>query len=143
MFKNIGNKIKIFAKVMCFFGIGISVVYGVIILTTLGARSVGVFYSILISLLAAGLLSLAAWVGSFTLYGLGQLIDNSDKLVKNSEKALIILNAKKPNTINNDATVDISNSTWTCSVCGCSVSHTYKTCPFCDYVNKSDHKHAK
>ncbi len=143
MYKNIGKKIKVFAKVICFLVIGLSVVYGIIMLTVFAAKGMGVFSSILISILLIALFSLVAWVGSFSLYGLGQIIDNSDELVANSEKMLIILNSK--HNVQNDSNKQVADGAlnWTCSVCGCSVSHTYKTCPFCDYVSKSEHKHEK
>ncbi len=143
MFKNIGNKIKIFAKVICFLGIGLSVVYGIIMLTVFAAKGMGAFSSILASILLIALFSLLAWVGSFTIYGLGQLVDNSDKLVENSEKLMIILNSKNSHRNDTRDETAAGDSSWTCSVCGCSVSHTYKTCPFCDYVIKSEHKHEK
>lgn len=72
MFDNIGEKIKGFAKVVCWIGIIASVVFGFSIMSN-GHR----LYSLL-GILAAGLGSLLSWVGSFITYGFGQLVANSD-----------------------------------------------------------------
>lgn len=72
MFDNIGKKIKTLAQVVCWIGIIASVIAG------LAALAV----SILSGLLIMGLGSLASWIGSFLTYGFGQLIENSDILVK-------------------------------------------------------------
>ena len=60
------------AQVVCWIGIIASVIVG------LAALAV----SILSGLLIMGLGSLASWIGSFLTYGFGQLIENSDILVK-------------------------------------------------------------
>lgn len=70
MFDNIGGKIKGFAKVVAWLGIILSVIIGFLSIETGG---------ILIIIIG----SVSSWVGSFVLYGFGQLVENSDKLVGN------------------------------------------------------------
>ena len=70
MFDNIGGKIKALAKVVCWIGIIVSCIVGFVML--INSNAVG--------LLIAGVGSLSSWIGSFVLYGFGQLIENSDRL---------------------------------------------------------------
>lgn len=77
MFDNIGGKIKVTAQIVCWVGIIISVILGLI-----SFENGGIIVIILGSLLS--------WVGSFALYGFGQLIENTDILVelkKNENKS--------------------------------------------------------
>jgi len=75
MFSNIGGKIKGFAAFICAIGIFCSIVAGVMIM--LADES-----AIALGLIIAVVGSLISWLGSFFSYGFGQLIENSDKLVK-------------------------------------------------------------
>ena len=68
MFSNIGGKIKAAAKIACWILIGLSVVWGITLMVS-GQGLMG-----FVMIVAC---SLAAWVGSFTLYGFGELIENS------------------------------------------------------------------
>lgn len=70
MFDNIGGKIKTLAQVVCWIGIICSVIFGFIF----GAEA----DSFLVGLLIIVLGSLTAWTSSFTLYGFGELIENSE-----------------------------------------------------------------
>ena len=79
MFDNIGGKIKALAKVLTWIEIIVFVVWGIVWM------SVGGNFAVL-GLVVAVLGSLLAWVSSFLLYGFGQLVENSDKLVRLSEK---------------------------------------------------------
>ena len=74
MFDNIGSKIKELAKIVCWIGIAVSVIIGIALLWTDG----------LAGILTAVFGSLFSWVGSFVLYGFGQLVENSDTLVARS-----------------------------------------------------------
>lgn len=74
MFYRIGRKIKALAKVLCGLGIFGFVVAGAIVI------------ALHEKLLLAGILiivggALASWISMFLLYGFGQLVDNSDRLV--------------------------------------------------------------
>lgn len=84
MFKNIGGKIKGLAKFICWVGIIVSIIIGVAMIA--GAKqSNGLNTYTNNSMIVGGILVivfgiLASWVGSFTLYGFGELVDNSSKL---------------------------------------------------------------
>lgn len=84
MFKNIGGKIKGLAKFICWVGIIVSIIIGVAMIA--GAnQSNGLNTYTNNSMIVGGILVivfgiLASWVGSFTLYGFGELVDNSSKL---------------------------------------------------------------
>ena len=79
MFCNIGEKIKALAQIITWIGIIVCVVLGIIIIANDDEL-------VLIGLLVMVLGSLLSWVSSFVLYGFGQLIENSDKIVKKMEK---------------------------------------------------------
>ena len=74
MFENIASKIKTLAQVCCLIGIGFSVICGINLMTG---------DAVLFGLLIIFLGSLISWVSSFCLYGFGQLIENSDTIVRN------------------------------------------------------------
>lgn len=79
MFGNIGGKIKSLAQVITWLGIIGSVIWGFVLMATDE------------DLISAGLMiavlgSLISWVSSFVLYGFGQLVENTDKLVELSKK---------------------------------------------------------
>lgn len=74
MFKNIGGKIKIVAIVTCIFGMLVSWIAGIILMTE---GDIMVLWGFLVAILGSAF----SWVGTFFTYGLGQLIENSDKLV--------------------------------------------------------------
>lgn len=89
MYNDIGGKIMKLAKVLCWIGIIISVILGGSLITATSsyvwtgnaasARVVGIFIMI------GG--SLLSWIGSFVLYGLGRLIQNTDILTEIAAKA--------------------------------------------------------
>lgn len=82
MFKNIGDKIKTLAEVICILGIIFSFVIGCILM----AINLDFFLKgILIIVLG----SLASWIGSFVLYGFGQLVDDVNFLRFNAENKAI------------------------------------------------------
>ena len=68
MFSNIGGKIKIATKVLCWLLITLFIIMGIALLVS-GAVLNGIV------LLIAG--PLTAWVSSFVLYGFGELVENS------------------------------------------------------------------
>lgn len=68
MFSNIGGKIKATAKVSCWILIVLFVIAGIVLMVS---RAV---LAGLITMVA-GVLS--AWVGSFVLYGFGEMVENS------------------------------------------------------------------
>ena len=86
MFDNIGGKIKALAKILCYIGIGLSVLVGIILMATLGEAFDSGFLAFLVGLVAIALGVLMAWVGSFVLYGYGELIDTNAQIAENTKK---------------------------------------------------------
>lgn len=78
MFKNIGSKIKMLAKVTCWVGVIGSVLGGFVTFINAMDGEDSLIPIALAMLIAGPILS---WVGSFITYGFGQLIENTDKLV--------------------------------------------------------------
>ena len=79
MFDNIGSKIKMLAKVICWVGIIMSCLAGLIILIN-GDDGAGIGLVIMI----VG--SLTSWVCSFFAYGVGELIDKTTDVADNTKK---------------------------------------------------------
>ena len=79
MFKNIGGKIKALAITLAGLGIGFSIVYFIVLIKE-DLLKVGSNAAILIAVISL--------VCAMILYGFGQLIENSDKLVKMKEAEL-------------------------------------------------------
>ena len=69
MFDNIGGKIKTLAQVFCWIGIVSSALSGLVIMFD---------DDFLLGILIAAIGALLSWISSFTLYGFGQLIENSE-----------------------------------------------------------------
>ena len=100
MFKNIGKKIKVFAKVLCWIGIIGGVISG-LSLIIVGAKGAGIAMDYYGSssfvggsaLIVAGVillivLPLLAWASSFVLYGFGEMVDNTSDLKQSNEEIL-------------------------------------------------------
>lgn len=79
MFTNIGAKIKGLAKAGCWVGIVGCIFAGVVLLFTEEE-----FIPIALGVAVGG--SLASWIGSWFLYGFGQLIENSDVIAGRYKK---------------------------------------------------------
>lgn len=79
MFDNIGGKIKALAKVLCWIDIVASIIVGIVLV-------IEDFTFAGILMLTLG--PLFSWIGSFVLYGFGQLIENSDAAVAYHESEL-------------------------------------------------------
>ena len=92
MFSNIGGKIKTLAKILCWVGIVLSVLSGVILMASGGESRITVNGSYAeVSPVLGGILiivigCLASWIGSFFAYGFGQLIENSDEIRMNTAR---------------------------------------------------------
>ena len=83
MYQNIGNKIKTLVKVVTWLGTIACCIIGFYFMSE---DEAGIGFGILLG----G--SLAIWISGFVMYGFGQLVDNSDKLVK----ALVKTEASAP-----------------------------------------------
>ena len=106
MFSSIGRKIKILAKVLCWMGIILCVIIGIVIMAKGNFLPQNAQYdtpllsdfksqnqtggsnviSILIGLAVIIFGSLISWLGSFALYGFGTLIDDTTRLRKLKEE---------------------------------------------------------
>lgn len=83
MFNNIGRKIKTLAKVICWIGIIISVVAGVVMVvgsTSSYDSTVGIVGGILTAVLG----SLFSWLGSFMMVGFGELVEKTAEIAANT-----------------------------------------------------------
>lgn len=83
MFNNMGRKIKVLAKILCWIGIIASAVFG-FLFGTKDDETLSLIIGIAIIIFG----TLFSWIGSFLLYGFGQLVENSDILVQNSDRML-------------------------------------------------------
>ena len=77
MFDNIGGKLKGLAKVICWLGIIVTAISGLLVMVN---------GNILEGILAIVVGCLFSWIGSWALYGFGQLIENTDRMTSALEK---------------------------------------------------------
>ena len=124
MFENIGSKIKTVAKVVCWIGIIASIISGIVLIAQDEDTA---FLGFLVIVLG----SVGSWVGSFITYGFGQLVENSDILVKQGNR-----NYPNAPTYSNQAnTTSVPTNTatqkhqWRCDNCGNMISDNI--CPIC------------
>ncbi|MBQ6060308.1 MAG: hypothetical protein IJL36_02580 [Clostridia bacterium] len=80
MWSNIGHKIKTLAKVICWIGIVLSVIAGIAVIAGGNTvRSYGYTYNTgsttLTGILVIVLGALGSWLGSFMMYGFGELVE--------------------------------------------------------------------
>ncbi len=87
MFDNIGDKIKALAVVTTVIGIVTSVISGLVLLFS---------DMVLVGFLTMILGSLSAWVGSFVLYGFGELIEQQTNAAAFSAKIVNLLSRDLP-----------------------------------------------
>ncbi len=112
MFENIGNKIKKLSAGICYLGIGVSCIIGIILWSSGGDE-----LSFLLGVITALIGSLLSWLSSFMLYGYGELIDSTQKL----QKTLDVIDRK-----NSYAS---TNKQWLCQKCGNLIDKS--PCPIC------------
>ncbi len=125
MYENIGGKIKIVAKVFCWIGIIVSIILAIILFIS-GAKysSEESYISAVIYLLLGPLLS---WIGSFFMYGFGELLErvkNIDVLISSGVTGL---QGMTSSTAYNPKQNDNSLFGWKC-VCGHMNPITADTC---------------
>ncbi len=115
MFNNIGKKIKTLAEIICWLGIIFSVLFG---LGNIFSDKSGLSLFTGLFLMIVG--PLISWIGTFLLYGFGQLIENSD----------ILVNLSYDKKYNNDyicsncpeCGAEISTDDNFCKSCGCELN---------------------
>ena len=97
MFNNIGVKIKGLAKFICWAGIVICIIAGIIMLVQAKDAYSGVRPTLILIGLAIMIIgSLLSWIGSFLLYGFGELVDNSSKIRQEFSELPAIVEKSKP-----------------------------------------------
>ena len=84
MFDNIGGKIKTLAKVFFIIGVTASIVLAFIIPNVIPDETIAAI-GLIVTIVFGGL---ASYLGAMGLYGFGQLIDNTDKLVTNQNTSM-------------------------------------------------------
>jgi hypothetical protein len=146
MFDHIGSKIKTLATILTVIGIVLSFFCGLTLL--LNEEGSGLVIMILGSL--------CSWLGSFLLYGFGQLIENSDKIVEllaGNEFDISPEAVNRPSSDSQPLTDDRGAcagtptqkpADWVCFACGNSNFHNVQFCQHCG-VSKywSEEKHAE
>lgn len=136
MFSNIGNKIRVLAKVICIIGMVLAGIVGLIIMISgfamLGNRyTTGAGVGLIIGgLVYAAIGALFSWIGSFVLYGYGQLILSTQNLEKQfcetSTDSTFTPMQPDANVFGNVAPVHQAPAT--------------VECPNCHYINSTDSK---
>lgn len=79
MFDNIGTKIKSLAKIVCWVGIIITVIAGIVML----ASGDDISSPIGLVLIVAG--PIGSWISSFFVYGFGELIEKASEIAENTK----------------------------------------------------------
>lgn len=103
MFKNIGSKIKTTAIVVTILGIIGSVIGGIVVMAANTYRNPTILIGILIIVLGC----LGSWLGSFVLYGFGQLIEDLGEC-KNHLRFLANSNSGLTGTVRKQGSVSAS-----------------------------------
>ncbi len=107
MFDNIGGKIKTLAKVMCWIGIIVSVIYGIaMIILSFWAGVLTAIMGIVFSIIGAVL----SWVGSFFTYGFGELIETNENSNASLRKIKSDLDNLKTSYMNNASKGEIKTA---------------------------------
>lgn len=94
MFENIGKKIKSLAEFICYIGMVLYVAIGFALFIKAVQIEDGNLAIIALVILIIGLL--ASWIGSFFMYGFGELIDNTQKIKE------VLQDNKKQKNFNNE-----------------------------------------
>lgn len=124
MFFNIGNKIKVLAMVTTIIGIIFSIIFGIIIM-------IENFFLGLISMLICGV---SSWVGSFMIYGFGELIECAQRIARNTRPSVntsaLLQSASATQKITPKAPV-LSTEKIHCPDCRQEISANEQKCPYC------------
>lgn len=120
MYENIGEKIKILSKII-FYIQAIGSAIGGLAVMTMDANE----ETVLIGLLLLFLGPVLAWVSSWVLYGFGQLIDNTDKLVEFNEKKFDNADETPFEMVNEYEALEL------CKKCGADITNDLQHCHVC------------
>ena len=131
MFNNIGEKIKGLAKFVCWVGIIVSVIAGLVIMSMSGDL---LLLGIVIGLIG----SLLSWRGSFALYGLGQLIHTNELILKQlGGPDFTAVRSQSPLQAFGSDSADAVYNTKEIICEGCGETIKKEVCPFCGKANGS------
>lgn len=72
MFDNVGAKLKTWAQVVCWAGIVLSIISGIVMIAS------GNDSTVLTGILTMAVGSLGSWIGALCVFGFGELVENSD-----------------------------------------------------------------
>ena len=149
MFDQVGRKLKILAKVVCYGGMAIAVAVGIVLMlgATLSYGGLGATSGVLNSLLTMAEGCLIAWAAGLVIYAFGQLVED----VAASRACLESLRPREPAPpeeapaaeesaeasggyvpSNSRAKLDNANPEgWACRRCGARNSHDNRFCKEC------------
>ena len=118
MFDNIGGKIKTLAKVICWISIIASVILAIIIFVSAeDAYNEETNIMLGFVFLIGGILS--SWLGSFFIYGFGELIEKATEIEKNTREKVCTEMPKNNFRSHNVAfKEDTTSHKWRCENCG-------------------------
>lgn len=74
MFTNLGGKLMMMAKILCWLGIVASVIAGIVMLANSRGNGALIFTGILTMVIGV----LASWIGSWAMYGLGEVVKEAE-----------------------------------------------------------------
>jgi len=88
MFQNIGKKIRTLAKVICWVGIIVSIVGGVVMAAS-GAALMDYDAGSGVAAIVGGIVTavfgaLFSWIGSFMMLGFGEIVDRVNEIAENT-----------------------------------------------------------
>ena len=129
MFDNIDQKIKALAQVVCWIGIICSVISGIALI----AAGEGLLFVGFIVIILGSLIS---WISSFTLYGFGQLIENSEIACGNTYEIHKLLSKKIPEYKNTSVPTQETKTTDSAPIVS-KQSNCYWICENCNTENPS------
>lgn len=112
MFENIGGKIKKFAQIMCWIGMGASALAGVLLLF-----GPAWWLGIIIAVVGC----FVSWIGSFLLFGFGQLIEDTSAIRRTLSNDGVQATNASPSPLSGQSSVGSVNAKavngWVCT-CG-------------------------
>ncbi len=121
MFENIGGKIKTLAGTITIIGMLVSVIIGLLLMMS----------EVISGLVVGGLGCLFSWIGSFVLYGLGEVIEQLQESNRRAEKTYLLLKKLTENSDNTHDKKEYENQTVNLIKNEIPESMEYDVCPVC------------
>lgn len=160
MFKNIGRKIKTLALVLFWISLALGVIaslVGAIVMFAQGGRDeIYILFGFLVLIFGSAFSFLVSWIGSFFMYGFGQLIDDTEINRRTNEQILarldggavrggavvrgaapspVIPRPVRPPVAETPAAPADPEDTWFCRRCGAKNEGVAKFCFRCGMPN--------